>query len=45
MNDKAIAIVRRIGRIERTALYRGMTAAKQRAIARMWRAFSRECAA
>jgi hypothetical protein len=45
MTDKAVHIVRRIARIERGAIYFGMSDARTRAIRRMWRAFSRECVA
>jgi len=39
--SKADRIVRRITRLERRALYDGMTAAVERAINRLWRAHHR----
>lgn len=40
VSTAAITIVRRIGTIERLALYRGWTPAKAKAVSRMWRMFS-----
>jgi hypothetical protein len=45
MSQKAIKIVRRIGAVERRAIYFGNTPAAQRRVALLWRAFSREVAA
>lgn len=44
MSTTAITIVRRIGTIERLAIYRGWTPAKNKAVAKMWRMFSAEVA-
>lgn len=44
MSNYAIAIVRRIGTVERVALYRGWSPAREKAIRKLWRIFSVEVA-